>query len=64
LASFGVELLRLIGSKYSTKAFTHMKLHCLKLPFLDFLCNPGFIENTKQKGMMIKEVWGLLSSTL
>ncbi|KAI8443785.1 hypothetical protein BY996DRAFT_4528968, partial [Phakopsora pachyrhizi] len=53
LASFGVELLRLIGSKYSTKAFTHMKLHY-----------PGFIENTKQKGMMIKEVWGLLSSTL
>jgi hypothetical protein len=25
---------------------------------------PGFYENTKQKGKMIKEAWGMLSSTL
>ncbi|KAI8450485.1 X-domain of DnaJ-containing-domain-containing protein [Phakopsora pachyrhizi] len=64
LESFGVELLRLIGSVYFTKASTYMKLHRSKSPFSNFLGVPGFIENTKQKGKMIKEAWGMLSSTL
>lgn len=64
LESFGVELLRLIGSVYFTKASTYMKLHRSKSPFTNFLGLPGFFESTKQKGKMIKEAWGMLSSTL
>ncbi|KAH9452053.1 hypothetical protein Pst134EA_025989 [Puccinia striiformis f. sp. tritici] len=64
LESFGVELLRLIGTVYFTKASTYIKLHRSKSPFANFLGPPGFYENTKQKGKMIKEAWGMLSSTL
>lgn len=64
LESFGVELLRLIGTVYYTKASTYIKLHRSKSPFANFLGLPGFFENTKQKGKMIKEAWGMLSSTL
>ncbi|PLW50603.1 hypothetical protein PCANC_06961 [Puccinia coronata f. sp. avenae] len=64
LESFGVELLRLIGTVYYTKASTYIKLHRSKSPFANFLGLPGFYENTKQKGKMIKEAWGMLSSTL
>lgn len=64
LESFGVELLKLIGTVYYTKASTYIKLHRSKSPFANFLGVPGFIENTKQKGKMIKEAWGMLSSTL
>lgn len=64
LESFGVELLRLIGNVYYTKASTYIKLHRSKSPFANFLGLPGFFENTKQKGKMIKEAWGMLSSTL
>ncbi|EGG08242.1 uncharacterized protein MELLADRAFT_35053 [Melampsora larici-populina 98AG31] len=64
LESFGVELLKLIGSVYFTKATTYIKLHRSKSPFTNFLGLPSFFENTKQKGKMIKEAWGMLSSTL
>ncbi|KAA1133711.1 hypothetical protein PGTUg99_032097 [Puccinia graminis f. sp. tritici] len=64
LESFGVELLRLIGTVYYTKASTYIKLHRSKSPLANFLGLPGFYENTKQKGKMIKEAWGMLSSTL
>ncbi|MBW0498187.1 hypothetical protein O181_037902 [Austropuccinia psidii MF-1] len=64
LESFGVELLKLIGSVYLTKASTYIKLHRSKSPFSNFLGLPGFFESTKQKGKMIKEAWGMLSSTL
>ncbi|POW12519.1 hypothetical protein PSHT_08070, partial [Puccinia striiformis] len=61
LESFGVELLRLIGTVYFTKASTYIKLHRSKSPFANFLGLPGFYENTKQKGKMIKEAWGMLT---
>ncbi|KAH9821848.1 X-domain of DnaJ-containing-domain-containing protein [Melampsora americana] len=64
LESFGVELLQLIGSVYFTKAATYIKLHRSKSPFTNFLGLPSFFESTKQKGKMIKEAWGMLSSTL
>ncbi|KAG0143830.1 hypothetical protein CROQUDRAFT_95774 [Cronartium quercuum f. sp. fusiforme G11] len=64
LESFGVELLRLIGSVYFTKGTTYLKLHRSKSPFSNFLGLPSFIESTKQKGKVIKEAWGMLSSTL
>jgi hypothetical protein len=45
-------------------ASIYIKLHWSKSPFSNFLGLPELYENTKKKGNMIKEAWGMLSSTL
>lgn len=52
-----------IQSLFAT-ATTYLKLHRSKSPFSNFLGLPSFFESTKQKGKVIKEAWGMLSSTL
>lgn len=80
LESFGIELLRLIGSVYFTKGrcarycsasvlivlagTTYARLHGSKSLFANFLGLPSFFASTRAKGKLIKEAWGMVSTTV
>ncbi|KAI0769224.1 X-domain of DnaJ-containing-domain-containing protein [Irpex lacteus] len=57
LESFGVELLHTIGNIYIMKATTFMKSK-------KFLGIPGFFSRLKEKGTMVKEMYGVIGSAV
>ncbi|KAI0339673.1 DnaJ-domain-containing protein [Trametopsis cervina] len=57
LESFGVELLHTIGNVYIMKATTFMKSK-------KFLGIPGFFSRLKEKGTMVKEMYGVIGSAV
>ncbi|KAI0682116.1 X-domain of DnaJ-containing-domain-containing protein [Cytidiella melzeri] len=57
LESFGVELLQTIGNVYIMKATTFMKSR-------KFLGIPGFFSRLKEKGTLVKEMYGVLGSAV
>ncbi|KAJ1032923.1 hypothetical protein NDA16_000202 [Ustilago loliicola] len=59
LESFGVELLHAIGNIYVMKATTWIKTK--KHSFLGF---GGFMSRMKERGVVVKETWGMLGSAL
>lgn len=59
LESFGIELCHLIGSIYSTKATSFIRLN--RKPTSNILGVPGFFSRLKEKTTMLKEGWSFLS---
>ncbi|KAJ7442268.1 X-domain of DnaJ-containing-domain-containing protein [Mycena latifolia] len=57
LESFGVELLHAIGNVYMMKASSFLKSK-------KFLGIPGFFSRLKEKGDLVKDVWGVIGSAL
>jgi len=57
LESFGVELLHTIGNIYIMKATTFLKSK-------KFLGIPGFFSRLKEKGSMVKEMYGVIGSAV
>ncbi|KAI0091486.1 DnaJ-domain-containing protein [Irpex rosettiformis] len=57
LESFGVELLHTIGNIYIMKATTFLKSK-------KFLGIPGFFSRLKEKGTMVKEMYGVIGSAV
>ncbi|KAJ3916681.1 DNAJ-containing protein, partial [Lentinula edodes] len=55
LESFAVELLHTIGDVYILKATFFLKSR-------KFLGIPGFFSRLKEKGTLVKDVWGVIGS--
>ena len=58
MESFGIEILHSIGHVYVTKASNYLKSQGL------FGSAGGFFGRLKEKGNMVKDVWGTISSAL